>query len=48
MLSWLLKRFSGRHYRKFITSCKPIVARINELELQFQSLTEEQLQAKTD
>ena len=47
MLSWLLKRFSGRHYRKFIESCRPIVARTNEFELQYQSLTEEQLRAKT-
>jgi len=48
MLSFLLKRFSGRHYRKFLESCRPIVARINELELTYQSLTDEQLRAKTD
>ncbi|HWA85975.1 MAG TPA: preprotein translocase subunit SecA [Opitutus sp.] len=44
----LLKYFSGRHYRKFLESCRPIVARINELEKSYQSLTDEQLRAKTD
>ncbi|HTO04934.1 MAG TPA: preprotein translocase subunit SecA, partial [Opitutus sp.] len=48
MLSFLFKSFSGRHYRKFIESTKPIVARINELEKSYQSLTDEQLRAKTD
>ncbi len=48
MLSFLLKRFSGRHYRKFLEKVRPTVARINELEQQFQSLTDEQLRAKTD
>jgi preprotein translocase subunit SecA len=48
MLSFLLKRFSGRHYKKFLEKARPTVARINELEQQFQSLTDEQLRAKTD
>jgi len=48
MLSFLLKRFSGRHYRKFLESARPLVAKINEVELGYQSLTEEQLRAKTD
>ena len=48
MLSFLFKRFSGRHYRKFLESCRPIVARINELEQSYQSLSDEQLRAKTD
>jgi preprotein translocase subunit SecA len=48
MLSFLLKRFSGRHYKKFLEKCRPIVARINELEVSYQSLTDEQLRAKTD
>jgi len=33
MLSFFFKRFSGRHYRKFLESCRPIIARVNELEL---------------
>jgi preprotein translocase subunit SecA len=48
MLSFLFKKFSGRHYRKFLEKCRPIVARINEIELTYQSLTDEQLRAKTD
>jgi preprotein translocase subunit SecA len=48
MLSFFFKRFSGRHYRKFLESCRPIVARINELELSYQALSDEQLRAKTD
>ena len=47
MLSFLFKRFAGRHYRKFLERCRPIVARINELEKSYQSLTDEQLRAKT-
>ena len=47
MLSFLLKRFSGRHYKKFLEKCRPIVARINELEVSYQSLTDDQLREKT-
>src|SRR5436305_5086332 len=48
MLSFLLKRFSGRHYKKFLEKARPTVARINELEVSYQSLTDEQLRAKTE
>src|ERR1019366_3154232 len=48
MLSFLFKRFAGRHYKKFLEKARPTVARINELELTYQSLTDEQLRAKTD
>ncbi len=47
MLSFLLKRFSGRHYKKFLEKARPIAARINELEKSYQSLTDDQLRAKT-
>ncbi len=47
MFSFLLKRFSGRHYKKFLEKARPTVVRINELEKQYQSLTDEQLRAKT-
>ncbi len=47
MFDFLFKRFAGRHYRKFLESVKPTVAKINELEVSYQSLTDEQLQAKT-
>ncbi|MFM1747809.1 MAG: hypothetical protein RLZZ188_1475 [Verrucomicrobiota bacterium] len=48
MLSFLLKRFSGRHYRKFLEKARPVVARVNELEISYQALTDDQLRAKTD
>ena len=48
MLDFLFKRFAGRQYRKFLESVKPIVAKINEFEESYQSLSEEQLKAKTD
>jgi preprotein translocase subunit SecA len=47
MLSFLFKRFSGRHYRKFLEKSRPIVARINEIELSYQALTDDELRAKT-
>src|SRR5581483_7588301 len=48
MISFLLKKFSGRHYRKFLDKCSPLVARINELEQSYQSLSDDQLRAKTE
>jgi len=48
MFSFLFKRFAGRHYKKFLEKARPTVARINELELSYQSLSDEQLRAKTD
>ena len=47
MLSFILKKFSGRHHRKYVEKCRPVVARINEFEQQYQQLTDAQLQAKT-
>jgi preprotein translocase subunit SecA len=48
MISFFLKKFSGRHYRKFLDACRPLITRINEFEQQYQSLTDDQLRAKTD
>ncbi len=48
MLSFLLKPFVGRHYRKFLEKARPIVAKINEFDKSYASLTNEQLRAKTD
>src|SRR4051812_49211586 len=48
MFSLLFKRFSGRHYRKFLEKARPTVAKINELEKSYQTLSDEQLRAKTD
>jgi preprotein translocase subunit SecA len=47
MIRKLVSYFSGRHYKKFVRGCLPVVARINELEKQYQSLSDEQLRAKT-
>ncbi|HTL68301.1 MAG TPA: preprotein translocase subunit SecA [Lacunisphaera sp.] len=48
MFDYLLKKFSGRHHRKYVEKCRPVVARINEIEKGYQALTDEQLRAKTD
>ncbi len=48
MFSFLLQKFAGRHHRKYVEKCRPIVARINQFEQSYQSLTDEQLRAKTD
>jgi len=48
MISFLLKRFSGRHYKKFLAKCRPIVVRINELEQSYQALSDDEIRAKTD
>ena len=48
MLASLFKRLAGRHYRKFLESARPVVARINEVENTYQALTDEQLRAKTE
>jgi preprotein translocase subunit SecA len=47
MISWFIKKFTGRHYRKFIERCRPIVARIDEIERTYQTLSDDQLRAKT-
>jgi len=47
MFSFLLKKFAGRHHRKYVEKCRPIVARINEFEQSYQALTDDQLRAKT-
>jgi len=48
MLSILLKPFAGRHYKKFLEKARPIVEKINELEKSYQSLSDQQLRAKTE
>lgn len=46
-LAKIWKRFAGRHYRKFVKSCEPIIARIHAFDEQFNGLDDEQLKAKT-
>src|SRR4051812_4188139 len=48
MFSFFLQKFAGRHHRKYVDKCRPIVARINQFEQSYQSLTDDQLRAKTD
>ena len=38
----------GRHHRKYLKKCAPLVRKINEYEKEFQSLSEEQLKSKTE
>ncbi|TVR51620.1 MAG: preprotein translocase subunit SecA [Puniceicoccaceae bacterium] len=47
MISFLLKKFSGRHHKKFVKRCQPIVERINALEETYQNLSNDDLRAKT-
>jgi len=47
MINAILKKFSGRHYHKYLKKCQPIIERINAIELEYQSLSDGQLQAKT-
>jgi preprotein translocase subunit SecA len=48
MLSYLLKPFVGRHYKKFLARARPIAARINELDNSYSVLSDDGLRAKTN
>lgn len=48
MIGLFFKRLKGRQYRTFIKKSQPLVAKINEIEKQYQSLSDEQLRAKTE
>jgi len=48
MLSSIFKRFAGRSNVKWLKSCQPLVEKINELELSYQSLSEEELKEHTE
>ena len=48
MLSFIFKRFAGSHYRRFLKKSRPVVAKINEIEAEYQSLSDEELRAKTE
>ena len=47
MINSILKKFSGRHYVKYEKKCLPVIARINAFEEEYQSLSDDQLRAKT-
>ncbi|MBC2593139.1 preprotein translocase subunit SecA [Ruficoccus amylovorans] len=48
MITKIFKKFAGSHYRRFLKKAQPIVAKINQLEQEYQSLSDEQLRAKTE
>ena len=43
----VMQSLKGRQYRKFIKKCAPVVVRINHLEKELQSLSDDELRAKT-
>ena len=47
MINWLLKKIVGSKNQREIKAMLPIVKRINEIEVGLQSLTEDELRAKT-
>lgn len=48
MISKFFNFFTGRHYRKFLKYCKPIVSEINRIEETYQALSDAQLKEKTN
>ncbi|MCS6771580.1 MAG: preprotein translocase subunit SecA [Kiritimatiellae bacterium] len=46
-MQWLIKKIIGTKNERDLKAARPIVARINQLEEQLQSLSDEQLKAKT-
>ncbi len=47
MIGKIFKMFAGRHYKKFLRHCQPIVDKINDIEREYQNLSDEDLQNKT-
>ncbi len=47
MLSFFFKKFAGRSNRKWLKSCDPIVAKINEWDDSYKSLSDEELKSHT-
>ena len=48
MIAKIIQCFAGSHYKRFNKKCAPIIAKINKIEEGYQSLTDDQLRAKTD
>jgi len=48
MLKWFLNKIVGTKNQREVRRLRPLVARINEWEQQYQQLSDEQLRAKTD
>ncbi len=47
MISKVFAPFKGRHYRQFTRKARPLVERINALEVEYQGLSDDALRAKT-
>ena len=47
MINWILKKIIGSKNTRLVKSLRPTVARINELEVEFQKLSDDQLRAQT-
>ena len=47
-MKWILKKMFGTKTQRDVKRLTPLVTRVNEFELQYQELSEEQLRAKTD
>ena len=43
----IFQTLKGRHHRKYIKKCAPLIRKINDLEIDYQNLSEEQLKSKT-
>jgi len=48
VLSWVLKKIVGTKNQRVLRRLRPLVAQINEIERDYQGLSDEQLRAKTD
>src|ERR1035437_10090378 len=48
MVSWILKKILGSKNQREVKSLWPLVHRVNEVEAEYQKLSDEQLRAKTD
>lgn len=48
MISKIFSLFSGRHYRKFLAGCAPVVKKINAWDEEYKGLSSEALCAKTE
>ncbi len=48
MITSIFKKFAGSHYKRFVKQAQPVIKRINELEKEYQTLSDEALRAKTD
>src|SRR5581483_10518743 len=46
MINWVLKKIVGSKNTRLVKSLRPLVARINELEVQLQRLSDDELRAK--